>query len=1054
MIQMTKRILLLAVFIAGLLVPGYLAAQVQKVIVKGTVMDRETRQGIPDVTILLDGKPPKPTSFTDRDGRYTIAVAPESTLIFRYIGYNENRVKVKSGQTLLNITLGASSSDMEEVVVRGYQKRLKETSTGSSYVISGKEIQDIPVSNAEQLLQGKVPGLNIQVNTGAPGYRGSVAIRGVSGIDISGSGTSSFLTPTSPLYVIDGVPVEADANFEYGFNSAGPGVSPLSLIPPEDIGSIEVLKDAQATSLYGSRGAFGVILITTRRGNSKVPRIRYTANFFVNKSPKLRETLGGKSERDAKINEILTMGNYVDVMKISTTPILADSLNPYYNNSTDWQAVFYRTTYNTTQNLNIDGGNDKFNYKTNFGYYGEKGIIENTGYKRYNLTTNMNYKPNDKFGVFINLAGGLGKKNKGDGQGLFQTGVATNASVSSLLPGPSLFQTTSGVLSALTVKNDNVAKNLRSNVDVNFMVFPGFRVSSSGSYDYAVGTEETFTPAAANYLYSGIYSYNERNSTLYNRSGFTYAKSFKDGTHNFFVNSFGEVYLKDYQASFIIQQRTPNDQFQGPLGASSFASRGGGVLGNYKNEHVVSFASAFSYDYKKKYVLDLTYRLDASSVSGFDNPFAKNPSIGFRWNFNRENFLANSKWLSSGDIRMSWGRNIQPTGNIYSLYGTYAPNGNYVGVPRIGINYGSLPNSVLQPSTNTTYNFGVDMGFFDSKIEFMFDAYYKKVTNLKRDMALSSMTGFGQVSSNDAGLIDYGYELSVVLRPLPKNSPVNWSISVNGAINHDVLTRLPGNINQIVIDGDPTKNNPATVLRVGRNTLSNFLLNNQGVYGSNTAVPVDPATGLLYRTDNNSTAFFRAGDPIWQDLDGDYVLTNKDRMVLGNSQPIVTGGLNTYLSYKNFSLNVNGSFTLKRDIINDALASRLRLVSNPFGSSVYLPLSDVNYYGSSGAAAAYPNPFDYTRSGIINPFRSNQSLFQEDGSYFKLNNVTFGYTLGKQLAKRMGLNMARVYLSANNVVTFSSYSGPNPENVTALGYDSSAGYPVSRTYNLGVNVEF
>ncbi|HMI02810.1 MAG TPA: SusC/RagA family TonB-linked outer membrane protein [Pedobacter sp.] len=1053
---MTKKLLLLSVvFITCLAFPGYLAAQSQQVIIKGIVVDRDTKEGIPGVSIFLDGTAPRGIASTDGNGRYTISVPLQAGLIFRYIGYKEQKIKLKPDQVSLNIGLAVSSSAMDEVVVRGYQKRSKETSTGASFTVSGKEIQDIPVSNAEQLLQGRVAGLNVQVNTGAPGYRGSIAIRGISGMDISGSGTSSFLNPTSPLYVIDGVPVEADdaGGFTYGFNSAGPGVSPLSLIPPEDIESIEVLKDAQATSLYGSRGAFGVILITTRRGNSVIPRVRYTANFFANNSPKLRETLGGISERQAKINEILATGTYSDIQRIASTPMLADSLSPYFNNSTDWQDVFYRTTYNTSHNLNIDGGNDKFNYKTNFGYYGENGIIENTGFKRYTLTTNMNYKPNERFSVFINLTGGIGKQNKGDGQGIFQTGVGNNAAASTLLPGPSLFQTSGDVLKSLAIKNDNLTKNLRTNVDVGYVLFPGFRVSTSGSYDYAVGVEETFTPAAANSLYSGVYSYNDRNSTLYNRSGFTYSKSLGNGDHNFFLNTFSEVYMKRFQASFIIQQRTPNDQFQGPLGASSYYSRGGGVLGNYNKEHTVSFASGFSYDYKKKYVLDLTYRLDASSVSGFDNPFSKNPSIGFRWNFNKENFLADIKWLTFADMRLSWGRNIQPTGNIYSLYGTYTPTGNYVGVPRIGLNYGTLPNSVLKPSTNTTYNFGVDVDLFDSKVGLIFDTYLKRVTNLSRSVDLSTMAGFSNVSSNDAGLVDYGYELTVSVRPLSKSSPVNWSLSVNGAINHDILTRLPGNVNQIVQNGAAV-GDPATVLRVGRNTLSNFLLKNNGVYGSNSSVPVDPGTGFLYRTDASATAFFQAGDPIWEDTDGDYVLTEKDRQVLGNSQPIVTGGLSSYIAYKNFSLNISGSFTMKRDIINDALASRLRLVNNPFGDRVYLPLSDLNYYSPGAVNATYPNPFDYTRTGTINPFRSNQSIFQEDGTYFKLNSLSLGYTLNKEFTKSLGINVLRFYLSSNNVFTLSSYSGPNPENVTALGYDASGGYPVARTYNLGINVEF
>jgi len=1032
-------------FILCLCFSGGLFAQTAKVAVEGEVIKKTDQEVLGGVSIILDGPKKKILGFSDDKGHFSVSVPDNSDLIFMFVGYNDQKINIATGKSDLVVQMESSDNLMDEVVVRGYQKRSREVTTGASFIVTGKEIQDIPVSNAEQLLQGKVAGLNIQVNTGAPGYRGTAAIRGVSGIDVSGSGSSSFLSPTSPLYVIDGIPVEADADYSYGFNTSGPGVSPLSLIPPEDIQTIEVLKDAQATSLYGSRGAFGVILVTTRRGNSKIPRVRYTGNFFMNKPPKLRQTLGGNAERSAKIAEILAEGDYDDYLRISGTPILADSLNPYYNNSTNWQDVFYKTTGNQTHNLSIDGGNQKFNYKANFGYYSEDGIIANTGFKRYNTTLNMDYRPNDKLHVFVNLAGGVGKQLKGDGQGLFQTGVADNASVSSLLPGPSLFLASSGVISALQTDNKNLSQNLRVNAEISYLLLPGLNLSSNGSYDYTVGTEETFTPAAANSLVSTIYSYNDRNSTLYNRNGLTYSKSINK-EHNFFFNAFNEIYVKKFQAGFIFQSGTPNDQFRGPLGFNNYSSKGGGVLNNYSEQHLSSFAGAFSYDYRKKYVLDLTYRLDASSVAGFDNPYAKNPSIGLRWNFNKEKLFEKLDWLTYSDIRMTWGRNIQPSGDIFSLYGTYTPNGYYIGSPRIGLNYDVVPNSTLAPTTNTTYNLGFDLGMFDSKFEVIFDTYYKKVDNLHRSVNLPTTSGFNTVLSDHAGLIDYGYELTLTARPLPASSKVTWSISVNGAINKDYLTLLPNNLNEI-IDG-------STVLKVGRNTLSNYLLKTIGVYASNDKVPVDPVTGLRYRSGSSGTAFFQEGDPFWQDLDGDYVLTDNDKQVLGNSQPVVTGGMNTFISYKNFSININGSFTLNRDIINDALAGRLRLVKDPYGSNTLLLLNDINYWKSAEVQASYPNPYDFKRADLINPFRSDQSLFQEDGSYFKINNITFAYSFEKSFAKRMHLNALRVYVSSNNVFTFSNYSGPNPENVTALGYDASGGYPVARTYNVGVNIEF
>lgn len=1043
------------VFIALLLscFPFYGSAQDQ-LIVSGIVVDN-TNQGLPGVSIYT-GSPLRSIAGTNARGEFRVSVASNAVLLFRSISYKDHKVQVRPGQTNLTIKLEDDLNIIEEVVIRGYVKRAKEVSTGSSYTISGKEIQDVPVANIEQLLQGKVPGMNVQVSTGAPGFRGSTQIRGLSTLSVSGAGSQSFLQPTSPLYVIDGVPMDADRATEFGFQQQGPGVSPLSMIPQEDIESIEILKDAQATSLYGSLAAYGVIIITTKRGNSPIPRVRYTHNTFVKTPPALRTTLGGNLERRLKMQQILENAlSDEDIRRISQTPFLSDSLNAYWNNSTNWQDLYYRTTVNQSHNLAIDGGNPTFNYKANIGYFTEKGIIKNTGFDRYTANLRMEYKPNDRFDFIGQLTGNLGKQNKGDGIGLLQTGVANGGLSSTLLPGPSFFQSTSDFVSSLRTQNDNSTRLLRSYVEAAYEFIPGLRASSSLSYEFVSKIEDTFTPAAANNQFARVYAFNGRETQLYNRNILTYAKTFNED-HNIFVNAFNEFRVVGRQSGVSRQERTPNDQFQGPLGFDAYRSRGGGLLSDFLDAKAASFALALSYDFQRKYIVDLSYRLDGSSGNGFDNLYSKNPAVGLKWNFNKESFLEQYDWLNHGAIRLSWGVNIVPNGTLERIYGRYNIDGNYNSQQGIGLDFDQIPNPSLKPTTTSQFNLGVDLNMFNGKVDIIYDTYYKKVNNLLFDQFLSNTTGFNRLVSNDAGIANYGHELAITVRPLSVNSPFNLSVSMNGAYNQDVLLRLPDHYKgQFIRFEDGGNLNQHNVYRVGTATMSNYLRINEGVYQYDHSVPVDPVTGLRYQT--NGT-FFQGGDPILKDLNGDYVLDINDYARMGNTQPLFTGGISTNLTYKNFGLNVYASYTIKRTILNNALAQRLGLMNNPFASDganrVVVPLDDVDMWRNPGDRARYPYAYDYNRFGSIQPFRYDQTLWAEDGSYLKINSMILSYMFDKQFVRKMGLENLRVYVSAENLHTFSSYSGPNPENVTSMGRDISEGYPVPRTYSVGLNIEF
>jgi hypothetical protein len=338
----------------------------------------------------------------------------------------------------------------------------------------------------------------------------------------------------------------------------------------------------------------------------------------------------------------------------------------------------------------------------------------------------------------------------------------------------------------------------------------------------------------------------------------------------------------------------------------------------------------------------------------------------------------------------------------------------------------------------------------------VYDTYYKNVENLVLDRSLSSVSGFNTLKSNDASIVNYGHEIALTVRPLQKG-PVTLSLSVNGAMNNDVLTKLPAEYNgqMIRFDGD-AKYLQHTVYRVGANTLSNYLRINKGVYSTDKDVPVDPVTGLPYLSNG---LFFKGGDPIFMDLNGDYILDGRDYRISGNSQPVFTGGVSANIGYKNFSMSVYASYTAKRTILNNALADRLSLMSNPFGigtngNKAVVPLDDLNMWQKPGDIAIYPNAYSYTRVNTIQSFRPDQSLWEEDGSYLKLNTITFAYMFDKRLVRRMGLNNIRIQVSAENLHTFTNYTGPNPENVTNMGRDASGGYPVPRKYNIGLNVEF
>lgn len=694
-----------------------------QVSISGKVQDKNGP--VQGATVFLASSGRALTS-TDGDGTFKASVPAKSVLIFKAMGFQEQRLTIQEGRTSYTVTLTTDDRVIDGAVVVGYQKRKAETLTGSAVVISGKEIQDIPAASFTDLLQGKVAGLNIQLNNGTPGMRGSMAIRGVSNINVQGSGNDAFLTPTSPLFVIDGVPLDENTGYEYGFQSASPGISPLSLIPSEDIQDIVVLKDAQATALYGSRGAYGVILVTTKRGNSVVPIVQYTSQFFVNTVPRLRDVIGGAAERRLRVWQIMQYDStYVAAMKrVNDTPFLADSLNAYYNNSTDWQGWFYRNTLNHSQNVNVSGGNQKFNYKLNGGFYQEKGIIQNTGFNRYTLQTNMQYRPSPKFMMSANINTSLGKNSVGSGNAFSQSGVGQAANTSSLMPSPSFSSSSNAALAALTIEDDNKTANVVNQVELQYQPIEGITATTTLQYNYNFSTKDRYLPEALNANSSEVYSYNDRRTKLYNRTMLSFTKTFAE-KHNVLLFGFTEVEFNSFRADAMRMRGTPSDQITVGLGYDTRNSRGG-TLNNISEGRLLSYSGALNYNFDSRYVAEFTYRIDGSSATGNINPWSHNPSLGLRWNFKEESFMQDIDWLSYGWVRGSWGKNISPGASVYDVYGRYTSGGTYNNRPSTELGMKTAPNIELLPTKTTQLGGALELGFFNSQLQLVYENYYKQ----------------------------------------------------------------------------------------------------------------------------------------------------------------------------------------------------------------------------------------------------------------------------------------------------------------------------------------
>lgn len=1054
-----KCCLLFMLLTFGIFSTGFSQDDVKRV--TGVVRDSKTKEPIPGISVYVKEQLQRGTA-TDVNGSYSLKLGPTTTtIIFSGIGY-ENQVVKYTGQSEININMKESSTELEQVnvVSIGYGQQKREKVAGSIVSITAKDLTDMPAPNFATLLQGKLPGVAINNWSGEPGVRNEVYIRGVG---VVGNDRSS-----SPLYVIDGIPQEDTQ--DRTLMQRGTNTDPLSSMNPNDIESVDVLKDAAATAIYGSRGANGVILVKTKRGLKDRPIISFRTDLTFNTVPDLIETVGGKKERYLKERLWKTQGSGSD-LPISVT----DSLNPFWNNSTDWQDLYYKSAISQDYSLSISGGNKGVTYRVSLGYTEDKGIMQGSDFKRYSVSTSTKYEPLKDLFLDLNVRMSRTDRSRpnGDNNALTQNvGIGTNFP-SSMLPSSNSEQMKKQQDAFKLMEDKNIDDNIAPSFAVQFSFLSDFRWSSTFSMNYRKSERETFRPSALN----GTTSSGKLQGSSINMSN-TSNQSYSMDHVVSYLKTFREKHTADIVVGYTQSMNETKNLYANATKGISDAIHD---LNGYTKENTTtssryvaygsrSFFARAQYDYESKYIASVSWRADGSSRFGKNYRYAFFPSVALAYNMHRESFMEHVKWTDQFKIRWSWGVTGTEAGiSEYLSQGIYTPDykaawgesvsGNsYNGQAIVIPNYsGGLANPDLTWEEAEQYNFGIDWSMFNYRLTVNFDAFWKESRDILFDFKLPDISGYDKVYRNATKLVNHGVEFNVTAHIFdPATSPFTWQTSILGSYTKNYITELPNGNADILQYNSGTQSN--TLLRVGRPANGFFVYKYLGVYANDGDVPVDPITGRkLYMSKP-----FQAGDYAIADLDGNgriYEvnssggLASTDRTFAGNPYPKVQGGWNNTFRYKSWSLDANFVYSIGRKVMNMTTPEMMKSILSNENSNMY-DYTKYNHWKKAGDVAEWPvlNVQRYKDDPAL--YTIELDKYVENADYLRLNNLRIGYDVDRDFLKKYHIRRLFVYVQGTNLWTITNYSGADPENVSMFGVDNGKAYARPRRYNVGLNIEF
>lgn len=1019
--------------------------------VTGRVVD-SAQSGLPNVTVKIKKQPGGTT--TDASGNFSIAVNnPSAVLVFDYVGMQPQEVTV-GDQSTINVTLlpDYASSTLNEVVVIGYGTVRKTDLTGSVGVVKSSQLQERPASSVNQELAGRIPGVQVNTNSGRPGGQTNIRIRGFSSIN----------TSNNPLYVIDGVYLPI-LNQSQNSNS-------IDYINPSDIASIEVLKDASATAIYGARGANGVVLITTKHGTAGKPRLSYDGNIFTTTiGPHRVHMLNAQQYLDVEnlaYDNIKVYdpdgwaaGNYASVVdprvKRKSLPLLFDANgNPLYN--TDWLEESTQSKFSQDHQLGLTGGNESTTYGLFLGYRDEKGLLLNSYLQRYSGRFTLDSKVTD----WLKIGGTLSYNNQeenivdqGTG-GLNSVRMITEAfpflpvkypdgswAENWQYPGAEggsnpvhILTDRKYILNTQTILGSfYFVVNLLPGLE--FRNQEGISLANRGINQYSSSTLDQISRDQNGYAQVN----NNRENYWSSENYFTYRKKF--GSLHDFTGLLGLSWQgTNYFGIGVSSQNFSTDFFQyNNIGAGSQQNAGSSNRSSFAFN---SYFGRINYTLAEKYLFTITGRADGSSKFGENNKYAFFPSAAFAWRMSEEKFLAGSKTISNLKLRTSFGYTGNSEIGSYSsdpsLSSGYAAIINDTRVTGVGV--GRLGNPDLKWEKTAQFDAGLELGLFNNRVNLEADIYYRKTTDMLLNKPLPRTSGVSSVTTNIGSMENRGLELGLNTVNISSKN-FTWNTTFNISMNRNKVLSLA--TPAPIFSGNPNFLSNTGIIEVGEPVGSFWGLHRLGVW-----TEADKGEAAKF-------ASYRGGKPIlpgdlrYEDVNGDYAINDADRMIIGHGNPDGWGSFINEFRYKQFSLLIDIQYMYGNDVLNQTHHSGEDRVGIANSFSTVLDAWDPNKGNNNTMIAAIRD----TRAGYVT---NVDTRWVEDGSFIRGRNILLSYSLPGHAVERMRLSRFRIFVSAQNFFLATKFSGNDPE-VTTYGDAFAQGqtffdYPKPTIYMLGLNV--
>lgn len=1020
--------------------------------VTGTVKDAGG-SGLPGVSVVVKGT--TNGVITDPDGRFTLQAPDNAVLQFTFMGMEPQEVPV-AGQSVFNITMKESNVDIDEVVIVGYGQMRRSDLTGAVVSVSSDAISKTVTTSIDQVLAGRAAGVQVQANSGAPGSSSSIRIRGINSLNAS----------NEPIFVIDGVIIDG---------STGSGTeNALASINPSDIVSMDVLKDASATAIYGSRAANGVIMITTKRGQKGEAVITYDGYTGWQEMPTKLDLLNLREYAEHK-NARAAMG----IVEYDNNFVRPDLLGQ----GTDWQNELFTRAMMTSHNLSVTGGANNTTYALGAGYLDQDGIAIGSGFKRLNIRGSLDSQVKSFLKVGFNFAFSNSKqKTTVSDDSLIKIALkqtpnvaVRNADGSYDGPDTDQYVQNNPVGLAMIKDNRNEKAGIRASTYAEATLAKGLTLKTEYSIDYGFNNAYKFDPSYTFGAITNEVREGERSKT-YNkfwswRNILTYNRTF--GVHNINLMLGQEMqeshweYLWGYRSGYLTNGATDLD-----AGDATTAKNANGS----GTSSISSFFGRLFYSFNDKYLLTTTLRYDGSSQFHPDNRWGWFPSAALAWKISNEDFLKDHATINNLKLRLGWGTVGNQNVPNYAYTSTYSAVATNWGT---GLIAGNTPNPDLQWETTYSSNVGLDLNLFENRIEFIADVYYKKTKNLLLQLPLPAYVGTsGQGSTsapwmNIGSLENKGIELTLNTVNIDKGD-FQWRTNLVFSINRNKVRSLDTEtsiINKTIQEGSDITVITRTAVGkpigqfygykvIGRfEKATDFYYKDAAGNVVPTALPED-----MYIGENSAWI----GDYIFKDVNNDGVINTSDRTFIGNPEPDFIYGIGNSFTWKGFDLNIYLSGSYGNEVVN----YQRRWLENPRENTNLLKKA-LGYAHLDLIDAAGPNDYrnveivsgdpDMARVGA-SPASSTSNYrfsdkFVEDGSYLRIQSISLGYNFPRALISRMGLQGLKLYTTLQNVYTFTKYKGYDPEigstNQDALmtGIDN-ARYPSPRMYTFGINLSF